>query len=116
MLNEIKINKIKFPAIKTGNGYIPFLTLISIWSISMITSLPGLAVTPILGDLDKIFPHISDLEIQMLSSLPNLLIIPFVLLSGKISDSKGKQPMRSDERSVGNESLSVCDFLGMCAP
>ena len=76
--------------IKTGQGTIPLLTLLAIWSISAITSLPGLAVTPILGDLDKIFSHVSDEEIQMLSAMPNLLIIPFVLLSGKICESKGK--------------------------
>ena len=79
--------------IQTGQGSISMLTLLAIWSISAITSLPGLAVSPILGDLDKIFPHVSELEIQMLTSLPNLLIIPFVLLSGKISESKGKIPM-----------------------
>lgn len=93
MITEVKLSKLKLPKINTGDGFIPFWTLISIWSISTVTSLPGLAVTPILGHLDKIFPHVSDLEIQMLSSLPNLLIIPFVLLSGKISDSKGKLPM-----------------------
>lgn len=79
--------------IQTGQGSISMLTLLAIWSISAITSLPGLAVSPILGDLDKIFPHVSELEIQMLTSLPNLLIIPFVLLSGKITESKGKIPM-----------------------
>ncbi|MGL5563843.1 MAG: MFS transporter [Tannerellaceae bacterium] len=76
--------------VQTGQGTIPLMTLIAIWSISAITSLPGLAVSPILGDLDKIFPHVSDLEIQMLTSLPSLLIIPFVLLSGKLSESKDK--------------------------
>lgn len=76
--------------VQTGQGSIPLMTLIAIWSISAITSLPGLAVSPILGDLDKIFPHVSDLEIQMLTSLPSLLIIPFVLLSGKLSESKDK--------------------------
>ncbi len=79
--------------IQTGQGFISLPTLLAIWSISAITSLPGLAISPILGDLDKIFPHVSDLEIQMLTSLPNLLIIPFVLLSGKITQSKGKIPM-----------------------
>ncbi len=88
--------------IQTGQGYISLLTLFAIWSISAITSLPGLAISPILGDLDKIFPHISDLEIQMLTSAPNLLIIPFVLLSGKITQSKGKIPMLV---------LGLCIFL-----
>ena len=54
-------------------------------SISALNALPGLAVSPILGDLNKIFPSATDLEIQMLSSLPSLLIIPFILLSGKLN-------------------------------
>ncbi len=76
--------------IKTGQGTISVLTLLGIWSISAVTSLPGLAVSPILGKLDTIFTHVSQLEIQMLSSLPSLLIIPFVLLSGKLSESRSK--------------------------
>ena len=76
--------------IKTGKGTIPVVTLLSIWSISAITALPGLAVTPILGDLHTIFPRVSNLDVQMISSFPNLFIIPFVLLSGKMSESKNK--------------------------
>ena len=74
--------------IKTGKGTIPLITLIAIWSISALTSLPGLAVSPILGDLTKIFPKATDLDIQMLTSLPSLLIIPFILLGGKIDGKK----------------------------
>ena len=48
--------------IQTGRGTIPLITLIAIWSISALTSLPGLAVSPILGDLTKIFPKATDLE------------------------------------------------------
>ena len=66
--------------IQTGRGTIP------IWSISALTSLPGLAVSPILGDLTKIFPKATDLDIQMLTSLPSLLIIPFILLGGKLTE------------------------------
>ena len=44
--------------------------------MSAIASLPGLAISPILGDLNRIFPKATDLEIQMLTSLPSLLIIP----------------------------------------
>ncbi|WP_295960767.1 MFS transporter [uncultured Alistipes sp.] len=71
--------------IKTGKGTISLMVLLAIWSVSAIASLPGLAISPILGDLNKIFPEATDLEIQMLTSLPSLLIIPFVLLSGKLS-------------------------------
>lgn len=72
--------------IQTGRGTIPLITLIAIWSISALTSLPGLAVSPILGDFTKIFPKATDLDIQMLTSLPSLLIIPFILLGGKLTE------------------------------
>ena len=72
--------------IQTGRGTIPLITFIAIWSISALTSLPGLAVSPILGDLTKIFPKATDLDIQMLTSLPSLLIIPFILLGGKLTE------------------------------
>lgn len=76
--------------IETGKGTIPFVVLLAVWSVSAIASLPGLAVSPILGDLNKVFPQVTDLEIQMLTSLPSLLIIPFVLLSGKLSEGRDK--------------------------
>lgn len=74
--------------INTGRGTIPFITLLGIWSISALTSLPGLAVSPILGQLSAIFPHATELDIQMLSSLPSLLIIPFILLAGKLAEKR----------------------------
>lgn len=76
--------------IETGRGTIPLITLIAVWSISAMISLPGLAVSPILGSLTKIFPHATDMEIQMLSSIPSLLIIPFILLSGYLSTGYDK--------------------------
>lgn len=74
--------------INTGQGTIPLITLIGIWSVSALTSLPGLAVSPILGELFTIFPHATELDIQMLTSLPSLLIIPFVLLAGKLAEKR----------------------------
>ena len=74
--------------INTGQGTIPLITLIGIWSVSALTSLPGLAVSPILGELSMIFPHATELDIQMLTSLPSLLIIPFVLLAGKLAEKR----------------------------
>lgn len=72
--------------IQTGQGTIPLITLIGIWSISALNALPGLAVSPILGRMSVIFPHSTELEIQMLSSLPSLLIIPFILLAGTLTE------------------------------
>ena len=74
--------------INTGQGTIPLITLIGIWSVSALTSLPVLAVSPILGELSTIFPHATELDIQMLTSLPSLLIIPFVLLAGKLAEKR----------------------------
>ena len=76
--------------IYTGKGYISLLALIAIWSVSAVTSLPGLAISPILEDLSRIFPSASQLEIQMLTSLPSMLIIPFVLLAGWLSERGGE--------------------------
>lgn len=75
----------------SGNGNkIPLISLIAILSISLTVNLPGLAVSPILAKLQEIFPHTSTLETQMLTSLPNLVIIPFILLSGKLAKGKAQ--------------------------
>lgn len=76
--------------IKTGKGLMPLISLIAILSISLLVNLPGLAISPVLANLDKIFPGTSQLSIQMLTILPNLFIIPFVLLSGQIASSSSK--------------------------
>ena len=83
----------KIMKIQTGKGTIPLSVLIAIWSVSAVTSLPGLAISPIMGKLRMIFPHTNDLEIQMLTSLPSLLIIPIVLLSGKLAVRRNKIQM-----------------------
>ncbi len=76
--------------VKTGKGTISMMVVLAIWSLSLAVDLPGLAVTPIEGSLRHIFTDATDLKIQMLTVLPNLIIIPFVLLSGKLSESKHK--------------------------
>lgn len=97
--------------IKTGKGSIPLIVLLAIWSVSAIASLPGLAISPILGDLNKVFPKVTDLEIQMLTSLPSLLIIPFVLLSGKLSEGRDKQWILALGLSIFFLSGVACLFL-----
>ncbi|MBD5335761.1 MAG: MFS transporter [Bacteroides sp.] len=78
--------------IKTGkgNGTISMMVVLAIWSLSLAVDLPGLAVTPIEGSLRSIFPDVTDFKIQLLTVLPNVVIIPFVLLSGKLSETKHK--------------------------
>lgn len=75
--------------IETGQGKITLLALLGIWSVSALTSLPGLAVSPILGDLTTIFKHATEFDIQLLTTLPSLLIIPFILLAGRMSSAIG---------------------------
>ena len=60
------------------------------WALSLAVDLPGLAVTPIEGSLRSIFPDVTDFKIQLLTVLPNVVIIPFVLLSGKLSETRHK--------------------------
>lgn len=70
--------------IDAGNGKMPLISLIAILSISLTVNLPGLAISPIMGKLDQVFHHVTELEIQLLTVLPNLVTIPFILCSGKI--------------------------------
>ncbi len=75
--------------IKTGKGPVNLMAVIAIWSLSLSVDLPGLAITPMLSKLQDAF-HASQLMAQLVTILPNLLIIPFVLLSGKLSRSNHK--------------------------
>ncbi|MCH5239627.1 MAG: MFS transporter [Muribaculaceae bacterium] len=78
--------------VKTGKVPITMLTYLAIMSISLIVNLPGLAVAPMEGKLKEIL-HAPELEVQLLTTLPNFIIIPFVLLSGKLSEAKHKIPI-----------------------
>lgn len=76
--------------IKTGKGPVNLMAVVAIWSLSLSVDLPGLAITPMLTKLQAEFGNASQLMIQLITILPNLLIIPFVLLSGRLSRSNHK--------------------------
>lgn len=76
--------------VDSGYGKIPLLSLMAILSISLTVNLPGLAISPIMGKLDQVFHHVTELEIQLLTVLPNLVTIPFILCSGKICTQKNQ--------------------------
>ena len=76
--------------VSNGRGSIPLITMIALLSISLTVNLPGLAVSPLMGKLEDLFPHSSQLEIQLLTLLPNLVIIPMILISGKITNLKNQ--------------------------
>ena len=67
-----------------GDNYLPFWAVFNLYVIFICTSIPGLAISPIMGDLTKIFPGTSPLESQMLEIGPNIAAIPFVFLGGWI--------------------------------
>ena len=91
MKNEENATKTIFGAdgVDTGKGYITVWALLGIWSVAALTSLPGLAVSPILEKLASVFPRATDLDLQLLTTLPSLLIIPFILFAGYISNRVG---------------------------
>lgn len=71
--------------VSDGRGSIPLISLIALLSVSLTVNLPGLAVSPMLGKLADLFPRAGQLEVQLLTLLPNLVVIPIILLSGKIT-------------------------------
>ena len=66
--------------IKTGQGNMTLQKLIAIYSISMVTSLPGLAISPILGKLESIFSSTSELHPRLSSFLSSSWqdVCPFI--------------------------------------
>lgn len=72
--------------IKSGYGTatLPLWAVFNLYVIYICTSIPGLAISPIMGDLTKIFPGTSQLETQFLTLGPNIAAIPFVFLGGWI--------------------------------
>lgn len=72
--------------IKSGYGdkMLPLWAVFNLYVIFICTSIPGLAISPIMGDLTRIFPGTSALETQMLEVGPNFAAIPFVFLGGWI--------------------------------
>lgn len=79
--------------VQTGKGAIPAMVVVAIWSLSLGINLPGLAVTPVLQNLTHYFPNVSEFQTQLLTVLPNLVIIPFVLISGRLSLTTHKIPV-----------------------
>ena len=88
MKNDANVTK-TILRVNTGKGVITVWALLGIWSVAALTSLPGLAVSPILEKLSTIFPKATDLDLQLLTTLPSLLIIPFILFAGYISNRVG---------------------------
>lgn len=76
--------------VDSGSGKFPYVSMLAILSISLVVNLPGLAISPIEGKLHEVFPHVTELQIQLLEVLPNFVVIPFILLAGKICTQKNQ--------------------------
>ncbi len=72
--------------IKSGYGTntLPLWAVFNLYVIFICTSIPGLAISPIMGKLTQVFPGTSALESQFLTIGPNFAAIPFVFLGGWI--------------------------------
>lgn len=86
--------------ISNGRGSLPLISLIALLSVSLTVNLPGLAVSPMLGKLSDLFPHSSQLEIQLLTLLPNLVIIPIILIAGKITTVRNQTAVLATGLSI----------------
>lgn len=75
--------------VESGEGKVPLLSVIAILAISLTVNLPGLAISPVLGELKKVMGT-TPLQVQLLNVLPNLVTIPFILGSGKICTPKNQ--------------------------
>ena len=72
--------------VKSGKGtYVGWLALIDLYIIWIITSIPGLAIAPVMPTMLKVFPGTSELAPQMLTVAPNIAAIPFTLLGGYLA-------------------------------
>lgn len=67
-----------------GSNTLPLWAVFNLYVIFICTSIPGLAISPIMGDLTKIFPGTTQFETQLLEIGPNIAAIPFVFLGGWI--------------------------------
>lgn len=67
-----------------GDKVLPFWAVFNLYVIFIITSTPGLAITPIMGTMQTIFPGTTQLETQFLELGPNIAAIPFVFIGGAI--------------------------------
>ncbi len=92
--------------IKSGYGTntLPLWAVFNLYVIFICTSIPGLAISPIMGDLTRIFPGTTALESQFLTIGPNFAAIPFVFLGGWIGTK------------FNNSKLTTwtCLFYGIC--
>lgn len=96
--------------VNSGEGKMPLITLLAILSISLTINMPGLAVAPMLGQLRHIF-NSTELESQLLTSLPNLVMIPIVIIAGKISTPKWQTAVLTTGLSI----FLVAGFASMFA-
>lgn len=87
-----------------GNNTLPLWSVFNLYVIFICTSIPGLAISPIMGDLTRIFPGTSQFETQLLEIGPNIAAIPFVFLGGWIGTK------------FNNNKLTAwtCLFYGIC--
>lgn len=97
--------------VSDGRGsQLPLVSLLAMLAVSLTVNLPGLAISPIMGKLDDVFPHAGQFQIQLLSVLPNLVIIPFILLAGKFTTRKNQSAMLATGLGIFTAAGVMCFF------
>lgn len=82
--------------IETGRGAarVAIISVVAILSISLIENLPGFVVAPVFGKLRHVLPGgATETQVQLLAIVPNVVIIPFMLLSGWLCTHVSKRLM-----------------------
>lgn len=69
--------------IKTGQGNIPLISLIAIWSISLVVNLPGLAISPLLASLEK-FSESRNIRSPIIDNIAKLFYHTFYFIIRKV--------------------------------
>jgi len=63
----------------------------SILSVALLTVMAGAAISPAVGSIAKNFANAGPILIKLIVTLPALMVIPFSLIAGRLSDSFGKR-------------------------
>lgn len=77
-------------------GTVAWITVCALLSIALVENVPGFVVAPVFGKLSHVLPGgASESSVQMLAIVPNVILIPFMLLSGWLTGHLGirKRPL-----------------------
>lgn len=63
----------------------------TILSVALLTVMAGAAISPVIANIAGAFPGAGHGVVKLVLTLPTLLVIPFAMISGRLSDFPGKK-------------------------